>query len=221
MDEQTLWYAFHLGRDGSGPHAGFEMVKTWRDDIGNRYCEHLVNFSGEHEGKEVRHNASCSFKLSRNGGRPIPVSIEYRDDSSDAKLVFDSGTLKASGTATENDGEPYPDDAMPGYAVQHLAATIATVEGASINYTPVTEGNGKIDAPGSRLVNEGKTDKLLFPSKSKLWRVTDYTPDETPRSSFYFDDEGVLQQVDWNGACSRLAASEEEAKPVLDEIPLE
>jgi hypothetical protein len=213
MSSKEHWYAVHLEQAKNTPHAGFYHVRVDRDEAGHRVLNYQIAFRGEIEDTELDHEASCRIVLERHHGRFTPLEIEYHEPSHAAHMQFVNGHIRATGAAAGHDGASVPDDVIPTYAISVLAEGIYNQPEASVLFSGITEGTGIICASEAKLVAKGKTGNTPFKSRHELWRVDWLSHEGLLTQSFYFSDEGVLEQADWGASRARLVETPEEAIP--------
>lgn len=205
------WYAIYVGQGAAALHNGSLRVQSKRDG-GNRKISQDVVLRGAGP-ERTDFKAKCVLQLKRTGGRLVPESYSYRDNTHDCSCEFEGGRLDASGNGSEHDGEPYAADVMPGYGLFALASTIFNQPEASASVTVLHEGAAEQGQSGGKLLAMGQTRETPFGTERPLWRVDWLGAEGNRVQSFYFDDEGTMQQADWGGSQARLVDSKEAATP--------
>ncbi len=213
MESSEHWFAVHLGRSSSPPHAGFLKLTRARDTNSRRIVEQQVSIHGRLDKRAIDTEARCKLVLTRRQGRFVPLEVDFADGQITSQLRFAQGRIQATGSAAGENGDAVSDDVMPTFGVFALAAGIFNQPEASVTFTPLTEATGRLGTAGSKLVCNGLTSETPFPSQTPLWEVVWFTPEGTQVQAFYFDNEGNLVQADWGGSRARRVATEAESKP--------
>lgn len=205
------WYAIYVGAGPAAQHQGSLRVQIKRDGGSRKITQEVMIRGIGPEGADYK--AKSVLSLKRTGGRLVPVESSFKDNSHDCDVEFENGRLNASGDASSHDGEPYPDDIMPGYGLFALASTIFDQEESSISVTVLHEGSTEIGHSGAKLLATGPATNAPFGSTVPLWGVDWLGAEGNRVQSFYFDAEGTLVQADWGGSKARLVDSKEAAAP--------
>jgi len=193
---------------GEGKHAGHLHITTERDAEGRKRVEQQVHMVAGGDDAPASHDATSAILLERKDGRYVPRSYRYQDGRHECAVEFANGRMKASGDAAHHDGDAYPDDVMPSYAVPMLASCIFNQPGSKLVFTPMTDGDASFGKGGCRLVSNGQVEI----DGERLWEVQWLNAAGTRVQAFYFDDTATLKRADWGGAVGRMVERESLAR---------